>query len=342
MSRKIPKKITIRDVADHAGVHHSTVSRALNPNKQNKISPKVVKEIQKVADKLGYYPNILASSLKQNRSFTLGVLIPDLMNSVFPPIIRGIQDAAEAAGFTIMVANTDDEEEKEQLALRAMQGRSIEGIIIATARLNDPVVAECIRMHVPFVLVNRLVFQDGVNAVIVDEDFAMRSILDHLIELKHRRIAHITGPRDTSTGFERSTLFTNNMKLHNLDANLVETTKKFTIDDGYEACKKLLAKHDDITALVAASDLIALGCLDAVKEAGLSVPEDIAVVGMNDIPMLERMVPSLRAISIPKYEMGAQAARILLDIINDVSSDPVIMKMRPKLVIRNSTAVSNK
>lgn len=338
MSQKIPRKPTIRDVAEHVGVHHSTVSRALNPGKNTKISPEVVKKIQDTANELGYYPNILASSLKQNRSFTIGVLIPDLMNSLFPPIIRGIQDTAEAAGFTIMIANTDDEEEKEQLALRAMQSRSIEGIIIATARLNDPVVAECTRLHMPFVLVNRVVEQEGVNAVIVDEDYAMRSTLDHLIELKHRRIAHITGPQDTSTGLDRATFFYNHMKLHGLDTHLVETTEKFTTMDGYEACKKLLAKDDSFTALVAGSDLIALGCMDAIREAGLSVPEDISVVGNNDIPMLERMNPSLTTISIPKYEMGIQAAKILLDIIDASSTDPVIMKVRPKLVTRDSTA----
>lgn len=339
MSRKIPKKPTIRDVAEHVGVHHSTVSRALNPSKHTKISPEVVKKIQKTADMLGYYPNILASSLKQNRSFAIGVLIPNLMNPLFPPIIRGILDTAEAAGFTVMIANTDEEEEKEQLALRTMQSRSIEGIIIATARLNDPVVAECSRSHVPFVLVNRCVEQDGVNAVIVDEDFAMRSTLDHLIELKHRRIAHVTGPQDTSTGLDRSNFFINYMKLHNLDSGLIETTAKFTTNDGYEACKKLLAKYDNITAVVAGNDLIALGCLDAIKEAGLSVPDDIVVVGNNDIPMLERIVPSLTTISIPKYEMGVQAAKILLDIIDNVSSDPVIIKMRPKLIIRDSTGI---
>ena len=338
MTKKIPRKPTIRDVAELVGVHHSTVSRALNPSKHTKISPEVVKKIQDTANKLGYFPNILASSLKQNRSFTIGVLIPDLMNSLFPPIIRGIQDTAEAAGFTVMIANTDDEEEKEQLALKAMQGRSIEGIIIATAHLNDPVVAECMRLHVPFVLVNRSVEQDGVNAVIVDEDYAMRSTIDHLIDLKHRRIAHVTGPQDTSTGLDRATFFTNHMKLHGLETHLVETTEKYTPEDGYLACRKLLAKDNGFTALVAGSDLIALGCLDAIKEAGLSVPGDISVVGNNDIPMLERMSPSLTTISIPKYEMGAQAAKILLDIIDASSTEPVVMKMRPKMVVRDSTA----
>ena len=140
MKRKVKRKVTIRDVADLVDVHHSTVSRALSPKKRDQISPAVVKRVEKAAKKLGYYPNIVASSLKQNRSFAIGVLIPDLMNPVFPPIIRGIQDTAEAFGYTVITANTDDEEVKERDALRMMQGRSIDGVIIATARRADPVV----------------------------------------------------------------------------------------------------------------------------------------------------------------------------------------------------------
>ena len=116
MRRKTKKKVTIRDVAHVVGVHHSTVSRALSPVKRDKISPEVVQKIERAAKKLGYYPNLVASSLKQNRSFAVGVLIPDLMNPVFPPIIRGIQDTAEAAGYTVITANTDDEDVKDLLA----------------------------------------------------------------------------------------------------------------------------------------------------------------------------------------------------------------------------------
>ena len=125
MGSKARRKVTIKDVADLVGVHHSTVSRALSPDKRDKISPAVVKQVEKAAKKLGYYPNIVASSLKQNKSFAVGVLIPDLMNPLFPPIIRGVQDAAEAAGYTVITANTDDEEDKERDALRMMQGRSM-------------------------------------------------------------------------------------------------------------------------------------------------------------------------------------------------------------------------
>ncbi len=341
MKRKPQKKATIKDIADLVGVHHSTVSRALSPDNSSKISPDVVKKIQKAAEKLGYFRNMLASALKQNRSFAIGVLVPDLMNQLFPPIIRGIQDTAEPEGFSVLISNTDDEEKNEMLALRSMQSRSIEGLIVATARRKDPVIDECINRNIPFVLVNRTVDSEEVNAVIIDEESAMRFTLDHLTGANHKRIAHIAGPQHSSTGFARATFFANYMRLHDLDASLIETAEKFDIDEGSKAFNRLYKRDSSITAIVASSDLIALGCLDAIDELGLRVPEDISLVGNNNIPTVARMTPGLTTISIPKYEMGSQAARILLDIVHQKSNDPVVMKMQPKLIVRGSTAVIN-
>lgn len=340
MKRKAKRKVTIRDVADLVDVHHSTVSRALSPNKRDKISPAVVKKVEKAAKKLGYYPNIAASALKQNRSFAVGVLIPDLMNPVFPPIIRGIQDTAEAVGYTVITASTDDEDAKERDALRMMQGRSIEGVIIATARRTDPIVEECIENDIPFVLVNRTVDRDGVNAVVIDEDFGIRSVLDHLIGLKHTRIAHVAGPQNTSTGYHRAKAISDYLRIHNLPADLVETTDKFTIEEGRRAFRKLLATDNSFTAIIAGNDLLALGCMDAMKEIGLLVPENISISGYDDILFLERMNPALTTVLVPKYEMGSQATKTLLEMISGESQGPVVLKMQPRLVIRNSTALA--
>ncbi|MCJ7592294.1 MAG: LacI family transcriptional regulator [Woeseiaceae bacterium] len=334
------RKVTIRDVADLVDVHHSTVSRALSPTKRDQISPAVVKKVERAAKKLGYYPNIVASSLKQNRSFAVGVLVPDLMNPVFPPIIRGIQDTAEAAGFTVITANTDDEEVKERDALRMMQGRSIDGLIIATARRNDPIVEECIENDIPFVLINRTVDRGDVNAVVIDEDFGVRSVLDHLISLKHTHIAHIAGPQHTSTGFHRAKALSDYLRIHNLPSDLVETTEKFTIEEGRRAFRKLLARNNRFTAIVAGNDLLALGCMDAMREIGLLVPENISISGYDDILFLERMSPALTTVLVPKYEMGSQATKTLLDIIRGESNGPAVLRMQPRLVIRNSTAVA--
>lgn len=332
------KQPTIRDIADLVGVHHSTVSRALNADQKQKISPKVVRAVEKAAEKLGYLPNIAASTLKRNRSFVVGVLIPDITNPIFPPIIRGIQDVAEDEGYTVITANTDDDPAKERDAFRMMRGRGIEGIIIATARLSDPTVEECIKFQIPFVLVNRTVRDDGVNAVILDEDCGVRAALDHLYDLGHTRIACVSGPTETSTGVERLESFRNYMKIHELDSNLVEGTVRYTVEEGHDACKTLLDRDHSFTAVLAGNDLIALGCIDAIIEAGRQVPRDVSVVGTNDMPMLSRMVPALTTIYAPLYKMGCQSATTLLEVINGYSNDSVVLRMQPRLVVRDSTA----
>lgn len=340
MKKKGKGKVTIKDVAEYVGVHHSTVSRALSRDKQAKISATVVRRVERAAEKLGYMPNLVASSLKQNRSFAIGVLIPDLTNPVFPPIIRGIQSYVESLGYTVIIANTDDEEDKEQQALRMLQERSIEGVIVATARREDPIVDECIEREIPIVLVNRTVDRSGVNAVILDEDFAIREVLDHLFALGHKHIAHIAGPPHTSTGYERARTFGNYMRIHDLDASLVVATDKFTVDEGFRAVQELLQVNDRFTAIVAASDLIALGCIDALAEAGRRVPDDVSVVGGNDIPFLSRMNPALTTVSIPKYEMGDQAAKVLMELISGERQQSMVMRMQPRLVVRSSTAAA--
>lgn len=334
------RKVTIRDVAERVGVHHSTVSRALSPSKRGKISPAVVKKVEQAADELGYFPNIVASSLKQNRSFTVGVLIPDLTNPLFPPIIRGIQDTVEAAGYTVITANTDDEQDKELNALRIMRGRAIEGMIITTARREDRIVDECIENDIPFVLVNRTVDHDGVSAVIVDEDLGVRSVIDHLAGLGHARIAHVSGPQHSSTGFGRARAFTQCMNAYDLRGDLIEAADKYTIEEGRRAFTRLLARDKNLTAVVAANDMLALGCFDATKEIGLRVPDDLSITGYDDIQFLDRMSPALTTVHVPKYEMGAQATQKLLDMIAGDDSSASIVRVQPRLIVRNSTATA--
>ena len=337
MVKKTKTTPTIRDVANYVGVHHSTVSRALNPDQKRRISPAVAREIEKAAEKLGYYPNIAASSLKLNKSFVVGVLIPDITNPVFPPMIRGIQDVVEADGYTVITASTDDDVEKERDAFKMMRGRSIDGIIIATAHLDDPIVEICIEDHIPVVLVNRTVRSDNVNAVIVDEAYGVSAALDHLVGLGHKRIAHVAGHERTSTGCERLKAFQDYMKIHDLDPALVLKTEKFTIDEGFSACEELLKRDALFTAILASNDLIAMGCIDSLKKAGKRVPEDVSIIGGNDIPFLSRMVPALTTNRIPKYEMGSQAAGLLLNLIAGIVGNPVVIRMQPKLIVRNST-----
>jgi LacI family transcriptional regulator len=339
MARKRKRNITIRDVADLVGVHHSTVSRALSPDKREKISAAVVKKVEAAAKELGYYPNIVASSLKQNRSFAVGVLIPDLMNPMFPPIIRGNKDTVEALGYTVITANTDDEKEKAEGALRMMLGRSIDGVIIATAQRTDPIVDECNKHEIPFVLVNRTVDHQGVNAVVVDDELGIRSVLDHLLGLGHKRIAHIAGPQHSSTGFHRARVMSEYLISKDLPADIVGPTSRFTIDEGRRAFRELISAGADFSAVVAANDLLALGCLEAMQEMGIRVPEDMSITGYDDFQFLDRMNPALTTVMVPKYDMGAEAASILLEMMDGEVQLPAVVKMKPQLILRGSTAI---
>jgi LacI family transcriptional regulator len=339
MSRKRKRSITIRDVADRVGVHHSTVSRALSPSKRDKISADVVGKVEAAAKELGYFPNIAASSLKQNKSFALGVLIPDLMNPVFPPMIRGIQDTAEALGYTVITANTDDEKEKEQKALQMMLGRSIDGVIIATAQRTDPIIDECNKHELPFVLVNRTVDHDGVSAVIVDEEFGIHSVLDHLLGLKHRNIAHVAGPQHSSTGFHRARVMSEYLSSKNLRSDIVEPTSRFTIEEGRRAFRHLISIGAEFSAVVAGNDLLALGCLEVMQELGMRVPEDVSITGYDDFRFLDRMQPALTTVRIPKYKMGAQATQILLEMTDNEVNTPMVVKLKSELIVRGSTTM---
>jgi LacI family transcriptional regulator len=340
MSRRRKGKVTIRDVAEELGVHHSTVSRALSPDKRSKISPEVVKKVETTAKRLGYFPNLVASSLKQNRSFAIGVLVPDLTNPLFPPIIRGIQDTAEAVGFTVIIANTDDDEDKAFEATQIMQSRSIEGVIIATARRDDPTVEHCIQNDIHFVLVNRTVDRDDVNAIILDEDRGIRLILDHLIELGHTRIAHVAGPQNASTGYARARAFTDYLRIRELRPDLIEIADRYTVEEGRLAFRKLQASQKNFTAVVAGNDLLALGCIDAIHESGLSVPADFSIAGYNDMMFLDRMSPALTTVSVPTYEMGARATNMLLESMDGTSKTPIVLKIQPRLIVRDSTAAA--
>ncbi|MGE4636298.1 MAG: substrate-binding domain-containing protein [Arenicellales bacterium] len=168
---------------------------------------------------------------------------------------------------------------------------------------------------------------DGVNAVILDEDCGVRAALDHLCGLGHTRVACISGPTDTSTGAERLESFQNFMKIHELHGDLIEGTAKYTVEEGHDACKRLLNRDKSFTAVLAGNDLIALGCIDALSKAGQQVPRDVSVVGANDIPMLSRMVPALTTINTPMYKMGSPSATMLFEVINGYSSNSVVLRM---------------
>ncbi|MPZ87656.1 MAG: substrate-binding domain-containing protein [Nitriliruptorales bacterium] len=334
------KPITLRDVAEQASVHPSTASRALNSRTRDMVNPATVARVLEVARELGYQPNSLARGLKMNQTFTVGMLVPDLTNPLFPPIVRGIEDRLNEQGYTLVLANTDNDDGKERAIISAMGTRRVDGLILATARREYPLLDEILAGDLRVVLVNRAVDNPAVPSVVGDDHAGVGFAVRHLVELGHRRIAHVAGTQAVTTGLARYQSFVSWMQSLDLelDRDLVVFADWFQEQSGARAFAELLDRGRDFTAVVAANDLIALGCYDVLTERGLRVPEDVSVIGYNDIPFSDKFNPPLTTIRIPHYAMGVRGAELLLEAIDDPDATPVSMRLSPSLVIRASTA----
>lgn len=333
-------KTTMSDVARHAGVDVSTVSRALNERTAKMLRTETVERVLAAASELGYQPNVLARGLRTQRSHTVGMLLPDLTNPFFPPIVRGLEDALDAGGYTLIVANTDNDARRETRSLQSLVGRQVDGLVVATSHVDSDEGSKAVGA-LPVVLVNRRGTDESVPAVLPDDEAGIALMVRHLVDLGHRHVAHVAGPDDTSTGRTRAAAFaTYAAEAGVYDPDMVESTGIFGVDDGMAACERLLARHPEVTAICAANDLLAIGCLRALRAAGRRVPEDVSLVGFNDMPLVDLIDPPLTTVRIPQYEMGRQAGELLLKLLENPRArrrrKPV--SLAPTLIVRHSTA----
>ena len=250
--------VTIRDVARVAKVHPGTVSRALNADTRSLVNEETAERVLRAAEELGYRPNPIARGLKTNRSYTIGVLIPDITNPLFPPILRGIEDRLGEAGYTSLIVNTDNDADRERSHIEAMRARQVDGFISATARLDRELLAEAAAAEKPLVLVNRSLEDGSAPAVTVDDAFGIRLAVEHIAGLGHKRIGHVAGPQNLSTGHRRYLGFVEAMTDAGLEVQreYVRFSKWFTEDEGARVCAELLDAAGELTAIVAANDLL--------------------------------------------------------------------------------------
>jgi LacI family transcriptional regulator len=331
---------TLRDVAQLAGVHPATASRALNPQTRPLVNADTARKVLRAAESIGYQPNPIARSLKTARSGTVGLVIPDLTNPLFPPIVRGIEDVLTPAGFSAWIVNTDNDPAREETQVESLRSRQVEGLIIATARRDHPLLLRLHQLGVRIVLVNRRVDGLELPSVTADDDAGIGMAVTHLAALGHRRIAHLGGPQHTSTGVIRARAFRHAVRDLGLadDPALVVECGYWSETEGARGLRRLLDAGVEATAIVAGNDLIALGCYDVFAERGMTCPDDMSVVGFNAMPFLDKMNPPLTTVSIPHYEIGGEAARLLLDTIRDPDRHPRSVLLAPSLVLRGSTA----
>jgi LacI family transcriptional regulator len=330
---------TLRDVAALAGVHPATASRALNPATKGMTSADTAQRVLQAAEQLGYRPNAVARSLRTARSSSIGVVVPDLTNPLFPPIVRGIEAAFAPHGYVLLIVNTDNNPAQESQLVASLQARSIDGLILATARLDHPLIEALAAGDLPVVLVNRR--REGLTlpSVIPDDAAGIRLAVAHLAQLGHRRIAHIAGPQDTSTGTVRLRAFRAAVREQGLtyDEALVAACGSWSEAEGARALRGLLTGGAHFTAVVAGNDMLALGCYDVLAERGIACPGDLSVVGFNDMPFVDKLRPALTTVHIPQYDLGAEAARLLLDQMSDLRREERAVLMPVQLTVREST-----
>jgi LacI family transcriptional regulator len=331
--------VKLSDVAAAAGVHPGTASKALNPATRHLVSESTGRRVLESAKRLGYTANPVARGLRTRKSFIVGVIVPDLTNPLFPPMARGIEEVLTTEGYTALLANTDADDARERAIFATMQARQVDGFIFATAHREQSMLSEASANGVPLVLVNRQVDDPGIPFVRSDDAAGIRIAVRHLAELGHRRIAYLAGPLDTSTGWIRRQAFEHAMAEFSLThpPELFRIATSYSVDAGRTSARDLLSANAPFTGLVAGNDLIALGAIIALGEAGLRCPEDVSIVGYNDIAFMDRITPPLTTICIPKHDLGVHAARLLLERLRSPDAPLHSVVLPVKLVVRGST-----
>lgn len=330
--------VTLRQVAQRAGVHPGTASRALNPATQPLVSEATVRRVQLAAKALDYRPNPLARGLKTNRTMMIGIVIPDLTNALFPPIIRGAESVLAGSGYIALIADTDNDPEKERESFDALRARQVDGLIVASAQREDWAVRAADAAEMPLVLINRRDDQANLPVVMGDDASGIEQSVRHLIDLGHRRIGHISGPSRLSTGVARTRAFRQWMfELGgDPDPDLIVESETYSVEEGARAGRILLDTAAP-TAVIAGNDQLAVGLLDVLKERGMRCPEDLSIVGYNDMPYMDKLSPPLTTVRVPHAEVGAEAARILLRRLEEPGVDPSTVALQVRLQVRGST-----
>lgn len=331
----------MKDVAERARVSVSTISHVLNGTRH--VSEDTRKRVLVAIEEMGYQPNLLARGLKTQRTFTIGLLISDIQNPFFTSVIRGIEDVALSRGYHLFLCNTDEDPERESAYVRELLNKQVDGLIITSASSRHDHAQRLRLEKVPFVLMDREIEGMEADTVRVDNRLGVNLIAEHLVGLGHKRIGMVSGPLETSPGHERHLGLQNALSKLGvpLDDSLVRFGD-FRRTSGQERTTELLRLPVPPTALVVANNQMTLGALLAIRELGLRVPDDVSVIGFDDMEWAPLANPPLTAVAQPTYQMGVEAAQILLNKVGgDPDGTPAQVLLEPNLVVRESTAPPN-
>lgn len=332
-------KVTLKEVSERAGVHPSTVSRALDPEKGSLVNEQTRARVRAAAEQLGYQGNAIASGLRRGRTQTLGIVVPDLGNPFYAPFLRGVENHLEGRGLMALIAETQDDHGRLSRVLDNLLARRVDAVIVASARSGDERLLRKAQKQIPIVLAVRHLPGAGIPAITHDDERGGRLAAQHLLEQGHQRVAQLHGPRDISSFRGRGTGFLSQM--HEAGVTVIEQEDAAThprLAEGRRLMELLLATVDERpTALFAHNDLMAFGALEALANRSLSCPQDIAIVGYNDTPMTAFTAPSITTIRLPGYELGRMAADTAVSVVENGQQAGTMLSLPPVLIPREST-----
>lgn len=316
----------------------STVSRVLNDQATaGRITHDTENRIREVALRLGYRRNSIARALRTGRTLVVGMVVPDVANLYQAGITRGAGDVLYAHGYSLLLASTDDDPEHAETQVSAMLGVQADGLMYGVAREGDAVLEWLLGEGVPVVLFNRGAERRGISEVLPDDRTGTRMAVEHLFSLGHRDLVHVGGPEDVSSTVNRLAAFDEALREAGLEGSHGFAHRQ-TEEEGHRVTTDLLTERPGATAVLAANDRLALGAIDAIRDLGRSCPEDVSVVGFNDMPYGERFSPPLTTVHISQYELGTMVAELLLQTIADPGRPAETHLAAPELVVRGSTA----
>lgn len=326
-------RVTIYKIAEELGVSPSTVSRALNNT--GRMSQELRNKIVELAKKYNYIPNEAAKGLRTKSSMLLGLIVPDITNLYYVNVARGAQDEADRYGYSIAICNTDDKPDLEKKRIITLVKKQVDGLLIFNFFNNEETLRLLNDISIPVVLFNPP--PSNYKFVYIKHDTSVISaLLAYLLNKGYRKMAHIAGDQRTIVGKLRLRHFIHFLRSHNIPLKeewIIESD--FTYKGGYDAMKKLLSLEEKPRVVWAANDMMAIGAMDAIKEARFSIPKDIAVAGCDDIEYASIVSPKLTTIFKPKYELGTLAVKLLVNLIR--GEEISIKTLKDKLIIREST-----
>ncbi|WP_406765503.1 LacI family DNA-binding transcriptional regulator [Candidatus Clostridium radicumherbarum] len=328
--------VTIKDIAQLGGVSIATVSKILN-NKSDDIGRETIDRIKKIIEESGYVPNSIARSMVTKATKTLGLIIPDVSNPFFTNLVRGAEDTANQYGYTIFIGNTDDDIDKEIKYIKTLEGKKVDGILLAGAAIRNKEKEKNLNILVPTVAIDRNVYYEQIKGIVEVDNFnGSYEAVNYLIKKGYKDIIFVSGPWDTKPTIDRyegykKALLDNNLEFNTDNVYSGTYTKEF----GEKIAQKIYKICKD-KAIFCGNDLIAFGIVNVLKKKGIAIPKDTSVMGFDDIDICTFISPELTTVRQPSYDIGCEGVKMLIDILENREAERHKI-IRTKLVIRESS-----